>query len=369
MRPDGFAADEAQLSSLADSRAGAAQAPAPVGVAVVGMGWVGRRHAVIARSSRRSHLVSVVDTDPVALDAATARLRPVRAHRDWRACLEDKEVHAVVVATPPQAREDICAAAVAAGKAVLVEKPVTVDLDSMRRLVARCRGGTAQVAYHARHSWDLVQLRDQLRAGAVGRVVSIQVTGAVRRPVQPGSWYFDPARGGGVVSESLGHTIDLVRWLLDTEFASVSAEWCRAQVGSAVFDHTVALVGRLANGAVAAVACSFGGAPAAGVQHSLQVIGVDGVVDFDTNRQPGRHATVASNGVPVSVHPDRGDPPVGALAGQWASFLDAVAGLRPPAPDLDDALTTMEVLHAVSLAAAEGGRVVEPPARVGAGHA
>jgi predicted dehydrogenase len=152
--------------------------------------------------------------------------------------------------------------------------------------------------------------------------------------------------------------VDLVRWLCDDEFDTVTAEWCLATSGQAMFDHTVAVLGRLTNGTLVSILCSLGGPPSSGLHQTVQVIGTDGAVDFDLNRQPTRSATVDSGGVWLSAHPDRARPPAGALARQWDRFLDAVCGLASPAPDLADALRTAQVVEAVAQAAGRQQRVV-----------
>lgn len=329
-----------------------------IGIAVVGLGWIGRRHASLAQAHHRSRLVLAVDSNPDQLAQATSTWQPLKQSTEWSTALTDPDVDAVVIATPPFNRGELCAAAIAAEKPVLVEKPVCVNAASMRRLVEQCANARIQVAHHARYSWDLQQFRTLLEEGTVGRVLSVQVTGSLRRPVEPNSWYFDPERGGGVIRESLGHSIDLIRWLLSAEFESVGAEWCVAATTDVTFDHTVAVLGRLRSGVLVSVLCSLGGAPGVGLHQTVQVIGTDGVVDFDLNRRPTRFISTSTQGLPMMVHPDRSDPPVGALASQWEAFLNVAQGLAAPAPDLHDALATMEVVEAVEAAAREGQRLL-----------
>jgi predicted dehydrogenase len=107
----------------------------------------------------------------------------------------------------------------------------------------------------------------------------------------------------------------------------------------------------MTDGTLVSIVCSLGGPPGPGLQQTVHVIGTDGAVDFDLNRQPTRSATVDSGGVWYGAQPDRVRPPAGALARQWDQFLNVVCGLASPAPDLGDALRTTEVVEAVVQAA------------------
>jgi predicted dehydrogenase len=140
-------------------------------VAVVGTGSIGRRHL--------GTLLALGATDPVAVsehgrrtDLAVGGVEVAVRHR-LDAVLGDVDL--VVVATPTALHRDQAAAAIEAGCHVLVEKPVAVssagldDLDA----AARAKGLVAAAAHQFRFEPGLVRLRDMVRAGALGTLLTV----------------------------------------------------------------------------------------------------------------------------------------------------------------------------------------------------
>lgn len=115
-------------------------------VAVLGTGHLGREHARVYAGLPGVRLVGVFDTDPEAAEAAAARAQcPVFRSRE--ALLDSAEAVSVCVPTPLHA--EVASACLEAGLHVLVEKPITDDVDRARDLadVARRRGRVLQVGH------------------------------------------------------------------------------------------------------------------------------------------------------------------------------------------------------------------------------
>lgn len=122
-----------------------------VRMAVIGVGHFGRAHAEKIAGLARAELVAVADHDPDRADQVGRELG-VRALIDYRELLGD--VDAVSVAVPTLAHYDVAAAFIAGGIHVLVEKPITHDVASARRLIeaAGAQGVVLQVGHLARFS-------------------------------------------------------------------------------------------------------------------------------------------------------------------------------------------------------------------------
>src|SRR5215212_2250724 len=98
-----------------------------VGIGVIGFGLMGRIHTRNFRSLPNSHVVAVSDVYQPRLDAAAELVGSgAKPYRDFRRLLEDKNVDAVVIATPDHWHALMCMMACAAGKDVYVEKPLTL---------------------------------------------------------------------------------------------------------------------------------------------------------------------------------------------------------------------------------------------------
>jgi predicted dehydrogenase len=151
--------------------------------------------------------------------------------RDERAVGElvaGNEVDLVSVHSPPFLHAPHVRSALAAGKAVLCDKPFALDADEAADLEreAAAAGVVALCNFEFRYAPARGVLRDMIRAGELGRVEHVQMTrlsAGSRVPLRPWGWLFDRALGGGWVGAWGSHAIDSLRWMFDTDVAEVQA--------------------------------------------------------------------------------------------------------------------------------------------------
>jgi predicted dehydrogenase len=186
-----------------------------LGLGLIGLGMVADAHA---RSLRDLG-------DLVEVRGVYARDRVRREHFAARhgfapaeslaALIADPRLDAVIVATPPNARLEIVTAAAAAGKAMLLEKPLERTAAAAQQLVdiAAAAGVPLGVVFQERLREGAVKLRELVTSGALGRVVAAQVLVPWWRPQ---SYYDAPGRGtlardgGGVLITQAIHALDLM---------------------------------------------------------------------------------------------------------------------------------------------------------------
>jgi 1,5-anhydro-D-fructose reductase (1,5-anhydro-D-mannitol-forming) len=166
-----------------------------------------------------SSLVAVMRRDAVKAADYARRHGVPRWYDRAGALVDDPEVDAVYVATPPASHLDMALLAAAAGKPCLVEKPMSRNHDECVRMIDafESRGVPLFVAYYRRALPRFVEARRLLREGAVGTPTSVHVfqyapllTGADARV-----WRVDPAIAGGGLFLDLGsHAVDLLDFLL-----------------------------------------------------------------------------------------------------------------------------------------------------------
>jgi len=188
-------------------------------VAAVGAGLGATPHFRAMDELRDAHALTWV----CARDAQRLqdRVLPAGARRTTRLedILEDPQVRAVLVLTPPAAHLEVVRKLARAGKHVLVEKPLELDLTRARELVACCEaaGVLLAVMLQFRLRAGAVRLRQLLRQGALGSVTSAS---ASVRWWRPQSYYDEPGRGtlardgGGVLMTQAIHALDLLLSLL-----------------------------------------------------------------------------------------------------------------------------------------------------------
>ncbi|MFB9376809.1 Gfo/Idh/MocA family protein [Kineococcus gynurae] len=186
-------------------------------VAVLGVGMMGQDHARrLASVINRAELVAVSDVDAARTDAVAAEFG-VRAIHDPMAAVADPEVDALVIATPGFTHEELVLAALAAGKPVLCEKPLTTSPESSRRIVeaeAALGRQLVQVGFMRRFDAEYVQLRGLIASAELGRPLFLHCVH--RNASTPPN--FNSAM---LVLDSVVHEVDIVRYLTGEEIVAV----------------------------------------------------------------------------------------------------------------------------------------------------
>jgi predicted dehydrogenase len=195
-----------------------------IGVAVIGAGMVGRAHANAYRNAstvfgpaEAPRLVAIADLhEPFAVDAAR-RYGYERAETDWRAVIDDPEIHAVSVAVANQLHREITEAALAAGKHVLCEKPLASSVADARAMVAAAAAAPDQVnavGFTFRRSPALNAIKQQIegRLGPVRHFVGNYWCDYGHDPDRPMSWRYRGAPGSGVLADIGSHAVDLAEF-------------------------------------------------------------------------------------------------------------------------------------------------------------
>lgn len=201
--------------------------PRPLGIAVVGFGWMGQAHA---RSYLRlptlfenrvydPKLVICSDTIESRRHAATSAFGFGETSEDWRPAIEHPDVDVVVVCAPNMLHETLATAAAEAGKHVFCEKPVGGTPIQTARVEKTCRqaGVVTGVGYNYRFAPLVLYAQELIAAGELGQITNYRgrffsMYGA--DPLGLLSWRFliDQA-GHGATTDILSHAVDLALML------------------------------------------------------------------------------------------------------------------------------------------------------------
>lgn len=139
-----------------------------------------------------------------------------RAHGSYRSILDDDGVDVLYIATPHPQHRAIALAAIAAGKAVLVEKAFTVTPAATREVAdaAITAGVFAMEAMWTRFQPAIVALRELVADGAIGEVRAVQADLGVRHPTDAADRFFDPAAGGGALFDLTVYPVSFAQMVL-----------------------------------------------------------------------------------------------------------------------------------------------------------
>ncbi len=181
----------------------------------VGTGWIGRMRLQALLESGVAELGSVFDTSPEAAAAAVSLSSGAAVARSFTELLED-DLDGVVIATPSALHADQCLAALSRGKAVFCQKPLARTRAETIRVVeaARAEGKLLGVDFSYRHLAGMAQLRDEIRAGALGEIFAADLI--FHNAYGPDkAWFYEISSAGGGCIMDLGiHLADLALWLL-----------------------------------------------------------------------------------------------------------------------------------------------------------
>jgi predicted dehydrogenase len=149
-----------------------------LGIGFIGFGLIGKRHVVSFKEQPDVNLVAVAEAHKGRLDEAKTFIGDrVQGYRDFRQMLDNREVDAVVIATPDHWHALMTMLACAAGKDVYVEKPVTLFPAEGRWMldIARKHRRIVQVGTQQRSGPHYQKARELIRAGHIGQVVSVRM--------------------------------------------------------------------------------------------------------------------------------------------------------------------------------------------------
>jgi scyllo-inositol 2-dehydrogenase (NADP+) len=340
-----------------------------VPVGLVGFGLAGRDfHAPFIEATDGLELVAVVTSRSEEVAARHPRAEVLRAAAAlWNRC------ELVVIAAPNRVHASLAREAIAAGVAVIVDKPLAVTAAEAAGVVSRARdAGVPLSAFHNRR-WDddFLTVRRLLAQGALGEVVRVESRFERFRPDVSGERWRespDPADGGGTLLDLGSHLVDQARVLLGPVLR-VYAEVGRRRPGAAVEDdaflaleHPDGVGSHLRMGAAAplhgerfAVTGLRAGFLTEGMdpqEQALRAGATPGEPGFAGAPRAGR--LVGADGA-RAVALERGD---------YGAFYRAVPEwLRdgaPPPVDPEDAVAVLRVIEAARTSAAER-RVVDEP--------
>lgn len=208
-----------------------------IGVAVVGLGWMGRLHASSYQRlpSRYPELGVrprlVVAADPVEANqqAAVEQFGFERAVSSLEEALADPAVDVVSICSPNFLHRELALLAARAGKPFWIEKPMGVSAAQSREIrdAAREAGVATAVGFNYRHAPAIAHLRALVAEGRLGRVTNVRChldADYASSPDGPLTWRYDREKAGsGVIGDLLSHGVDLVSHVTGQAITEVSA--------------------------------------------------------------------------------------------------------------------------------------------------
>ena len=332
-----------------------AQGSKQVGVGIIGAGNIGKIHATnLAKGIPNAKLVAVADIVEASAKKLAAEFGVTNVFSDYLRLVENREVQAIVIATPTLLKPQIVKFACEAGKHIFCEKPIATTFHDAEQVVKSTQKSPAkfQVGYQRRFDPLHMRVKAKLEAGEIGSIVLVRSN--TRDPVPNQAQWPDLKNSGGIFVDTCSHDYDLVRWLCGSEVSRVEAD---GSPRSQPDQHTVITNLSLANGVVAQVDASR--MSSYGYDVRVEVLGTKGAI-FTSPDEASSIRVLKGSQESVSTYswyPERFKE---AYKLEMESFVDCIINDGDTKVTAQDGMAAVEIASAARKSMQEGKAVNLP---------
>jgi predicted dehydrogenase len=311
----------------------------PLRIAIVGAGAIAQRNATEAAQSGAATVAGVFDVNTkVARDMA--RKLGTTVFTSYEEVLASRSVDAVLMSTPHHVHRGMTIDAAAAGKHVLIEKPLATTLEDAEAMIEACRraGVGLTVNYSFRYLPMIQKARQLVEAGALGEITGVQLIahqfkdrgywmGA--RSNSPDDWRSSREKcGGGFLIMTVCHNIDYLYFITGLKATRVYSEWATLASPGDVED-IISVSSRWGDKAVGSLSASsiMRGAD----QNEERIWGTNGTIIIGREGLSCYSTRPIDGKRPGQLHTYKNFPTV-SWTGEWIrEFVSAVREGREPA--------------------------------------
>jgi UDP-N-acetyl-2-amino-2-deoxyglucuronate dehydrogenase len=333
-------------------------------IGVIGAGMGAKPHALALQSLADTiNVLGVYRRNRAELDSFCATYG-FPAAESYEALLADPQLDAILVLTPPNAREEIVAAAARAGKHVLLEKPVERSVAAAERIVALCDAADVTLGVIFQHRFRRASrlLADAVTENRYGPLEAVHLVVPWWRPQQ--GYYDQPGRGtiaqdgGGVLITQAIHSLDLMLSLCG-KVDAVTAMAATTRLHQMETEDFVTAGLEFANGAVGAVIATTANFPGGPESLTLNFAEASATLTGGNLTIYTRSGDIITEGE-ASTGGGGADPmafPFDWHAAQIADFADAVRQGQAPVSTGHTALHVHRLIDALMRSSREGRRL------------
>lgn len=323
-------------------------------VGLLGAGRIGAVHARNIAAHPQSALTAIADVNNEAAQMLATATGAEATNTDD--ILQRKDIAAVLIATSTDTHADLIEAAVAAGKAVLCEKPIDLDLERALRCQTAIAAAShpVMIGFNRRFDPNFHQLKIAYDAGDIGRGELLSLIS------------FDPApppisyvrASGGLFRDMAIHDFDMACWLMGAAPERVSASGAcliDPEIGSLGDVDTAVTVLHFPDGAMAVIKNSR--RAVYGYDQRIEFLGERGLLSADNVLESTvrrANADTVDSGKPRYFFLERY---ADSYANAWASFVAAALDGAPVKVTLEDGVNALAIAEAATQAAKSGETV------------
>ncbi len=315
---------------------------------VVGLGFIGYLHARIINELPNAKLAAVADTDKDVLEKAKNDFG-CDIYDDYQIMLEKADIDAVSICTPDQFHLKPVLAASAAGKHILVEKPIATTLDEALQIkdVIEKDNVRLMVAHLLRFDPRYVRIKEEIAQGGLGEILHLRGKRQNQRTIVE--------RLGGRISMLFYvgvHDIDIVQWYAGSRITRVYAQKVAKFNSAYDSEDCIFFLANFANGSLATFEFSWAlpkNFPA-GIYASIEAVGTKGAGYVDILEQGAR--IFREEGIaceyPDTLHwPETNGRIMGDLRDEIEHYADAVLNNKEFLVPTNEVISAIAVIEAV----------------------
>jgi myo-inositol 2-dehydrogenase/D-chiro-inositol 1-dehydrogenase len=312
-------------------------------IGVIGAGRIGTVHTeTIVRSVPEAQVVAIVDVNIAAAKELAERNMVKSYSADYRTITQNPDIDAVIICSPTDVHALHATVAAKAGKHIFCEKPIALDLDTIRRVLQTVEQSRVKfmVGFNRRFDPNFRKVKDMVVQGKVGEPHIVKITS--RDPAPPPAEYV--AVSGGMFLDMTIHDFDMARFIVGDEVEEVFA------IGAVKVDPAIGKAGDIdtavitlvfRNGALGIIDNSR--QAVYGYDQRVEVFGSGGMVKVDNNA-PDTHDYYARDGVhsslPLNFFMDRY---IEAYASEIREFCRVVVRDEPVSVGGEDGLLSVAI--------------------------
>lgn len=192
-----------------------------IGWGLIGTSTVAKEHMVAAIRAQEGNFIRAVFSSSIERAQAFATEQDIpAAYGSLHDLLSDPQVQAVYISTTNELHHEQVLTAAAAGKHILCEKPLALNISDAQEMVHACKAAGVVMAtnHHLRNAATHRAIQSLIQSGAIGQPLFARVFHAVHLPPHLQGWRIKkPKAGGGVILDITVHDIDTLRFTLGSE--------------------------------------------------------------------------------------------------------------------------------------------------------
>jgi predicted dehydrogenase len=279
----------------------------------------------------------------------------VKAFREVDALLADPDIQVIDICTPTKTHVELALAALAAGKHVLLEKPMARTTADCRRIVAAAEtaahGGVFLMPAMCLRFWpEYAWLKQTFVAGTYGRVLDARFRRVAQAPAWGHSHFLKGGESGGALLDLHIHDVDFIQHCFGRPAAVFASGYSKV---SGAIDHVMAMF-QFPGGPTVSAEGSWAMTEGFGFNMAFTVNFERATVDFDSARGADAMRLIVEGVPPATLKPDGGDGYIGELK----HFIECVrSGHAPSVVTAADGANAVAICEAEEKSVKTGGLV------------